>query len=349
MRLSDLMYELPEELIAQEPLADRAASRLLTLDRETGAVGHRSFREVVDLLEPEDVLVRNNTRVSALRLLGERPSGGQAEALLLSEGEEPGTYVALVRPGKRLKPGAEIVVRDAGTDRVALRAVIREDLGEGRKLLALEADGDWRALLQQVGRVPLPPYIQTPLGDRERYQTVYAQVPGSSAAPTAGLHFTEEILGAIAAKGVTIAEVTLDVGLDTFRPVQVEDLREHTMHGERCAISEETVAAVNGCRGRILAVGTTSVRTLESFAVGPREIRGGEMVTHIFLTPENKPQIVDGLFTNFHLPGTTMLAMLAAFTGIEPLMKAYSEAVAERYRFLSFGDSMLIAPGVLRV
>lgn len=335
MRLSDLHYELPEELIAQEPLPDRAASRMLHLHRESGQVEHRVFRDITDLLSPGDLLVMNDTRVTAVRLFGQRAGGGRTEALLLRE-EEDGVFLALTKPAKRLRPGSEITF-DGG-----LRARVESDEGDGKKRLRFAQAADWRALLGQVGRVPLPPYIQAELAEPNRYQTVYARTAGSSAAPTAGLHFTDEILDALRAKGVATATVTLDVGIDTFRPIQVEDLRDHPMHGERCVMPEAAATAINAAQGRIIAVGTTSARTIESFAVGPRRVRSGEQVTSIFITPENPPQVFDSLLTNFHMPGTTMLAMLAALVGVAPLRQAYQDAVSQQYRFLSFGDAMLI-------
>jgi len=337
MQLTDLHFDLPEHLIAQTPLEDRAASRLLVVNRETSAIRHLQFRDVVELLHPGDVLVMNNTRVTALRLFGHRPSGGQVELLLLVD-EGGGQFVALARPGKRLKPGA-IVDFDAG-----LQAEILADLGEGRKRVRLIAPGSLADALEHVGRVPLPPYIKEELQAPERYQTVYAKRAGSSAAPTAGLHFTPEILEALRAKGVVTAEVTLDVGIDTFRPVAVENLKDHVMHGERCEISTETADLINHRTGRLIAVGTTSCRTLESLADGPGRVSAGETVTQIFITPDNPPQVVDGMFTNFHMPGTTMLAMVASFIGLNGFRSSYRDAVSHQYRFLSFGDSMFIEP-----
>lgn len=337
MRLSDLHFDLPEALIAQTPLEDRAASRLLVVNRETKEIRHQQFRDVVDLLHPGDVLVMNNTRVTALRLFGQRPTGGQVELFLLVD-EGQGQFVALARPGKRLKPGATVDF-DAG-----LQAEILADLGEGRKRVRLTSAGPLQEALAQVGRVPLPPYIHEELHAPERYQTVYAKRAGSSAAPTAGLHFTPEILEALQAKGVVTAEVTLDVGIDTFRPVAVEDLSQHVMHGERCEISPETANLINQRTGRLIAVGTTSCRTLESLADGPGRVRAGETVTQIFITPDNPPQVVDGMFTNFHMPGTTMLAMVASFIGLNGFRSSYRDAVSHQYRFLSFGDSMFIEP-----
>jgi len=334
--LSDFDYNLPESLIAQHPLEDRSQSKLLHLDRETGKVIHRRFAEAVDLLEPGDLLVLNDTRVTALRLLGTRPTGGQVEALLLAPTGEEGGFLALTRPAKKLKPGSTLLF-DQG-----IVATVQEDLGEGRKRLKLAADGPLADALCRVGRVPLPPYIHERLDDPERYQTVYAKTPGSAAAPTAGLHFTDDILLDLRQKGVDIAHVSLDVSIDTFRPVANEDLSLHVMHGEVCRVPESTVQKVAESRGRVVAVGTTTVRTLESFAVEPKRLQSGEKVSRLFITPGYRFQIVDGMFTNFHMPRTTMLMMIAALAGHGPVMNAYIEACANEYRFLSFGDAMLI-------
>ena len=277
----------------------------------------------------------NDTRVSAVRLYGHKETGGAVEALLLRE-EAPGEYEALVRPGKRLKPGIRVVFPGG------LVAEIAEERPEGRKLLRFEAIGDLEDRLAEHGLVPLPPYIHTPLADRERYQTVYAAHKGSAAAPTAGLHFTPEILDAVRAKGVKTTHVTLHVGLDTFRPITAEDPSQHPIHGERCGISQDSASKINDSSGRIIAVGTTSVRTLETFAVGDRRVEAGERLSTLFIRPGYQFRIVDGMYTNFHMPHTTMLMMLSALAGREAVMRAYAEAVRERYRFLSFGDSMLI-------
>ncbi len=335
-RLSDYDYELPEELIAQEPLADRSASRLLVLRRDTGAVEHRRFADVPDLLQAGDLLVMNDTRVTALRLLGRRATGGQVEALLLAPTGTPGGFVALMRPGKRLRPGAEVAFGEG------IHGLVTDDLGEGRKRLTLSASGDLNDALARVGRVPLPPYIHAALADPERYQTVYSKTPGSAAAPTAGLHFTAGVIKQLAARGVKLARVSLDVSIDTFRPVQHEDLGEHVMHGERCRAPESTAEAIASCKGRVIAVGTTTVRTLESLATGPRQVPAGEMVSRLFILPGYTFRAVDGMFTNFHMPRTTMLMMISALAGRDAVMNAYNEALRERYRFLSFGDAMLI-------
>ncbi|MBX7136183.1 MAG: tRNA preQ1(34) S-adenosylmethionine ribosyltransferase-isomerase QueA [Fimbriimonadaceae bacterium] len=350
-RLSDYDYFLPESAIAQTPLADRAASRLLVLSRETGRVEHRTFRDVVEILEPGDLLVLNDTRVTALRLFGNKLSlrtsppsplstgvergdlGAKVEALLLRE-ESPGIYTALLKPGKRLRPGTRIEFEGG----LVAQVLDSDDDGVRR----IQFEGAAEPDIEKVGETPIPPYIHTRLETPERYQTVYASAPGSAAAPTAGLHFTEDILTALEAKGVKVAKVTLDVGIDTFRPVQNEDLTEHRMHGERCAISPEAAEAVTRCHGRIIAVGTTAVRTLESFATGNRSVDPGEKTTSIFIRPGYPFQVIDGMFTNFHMPRTTMLMMISALASRDSVFAAYEEALNEGYRFLSFGDSMLI-------
>ncbi|MGV3618576.1 MAG: tRNA preQ1(34) S-adenosylmethionine ribosyltransferase-isomerase QueA [Fimbriimonas sp.] len=334
-RLSDYGYDLPEALIAQTPLADRAGSRLLHLERGTGVVHHRGFRDAIGLLREGDLLVLNDTRVSAVRLYGHKETGAAVEALLLRE-EAPGAYEALVRPGKRLRVGARIVFPGD------LVAEVAEERPEGRKLLRFESRPDLEDRLAEHGLAPLPPYIHAPLADRERYQTVYAAHGGSAAAPTAGLHFTPEILAELRGRGIQTANVTLHVGLDTFRPVTVEDPSLHPIHGERCGISQDSASKIANSSGRIIAVGTTSVRTLETFAVGDRRVETGERLSTLFIRPGYRFRVVDGMFTNFHMPHTTMLMMLSALAGRENVMNAYAEAVRERYRFLSFGDSMLI-------
>lgn len=331
-RLVDYDYHLPESQIAQVPLEDRSASRLLVLDRRTGAVSHRRFSELIGLLNRGDLLVMNDTRVTARRLKGRRPSGGQVEALLLCHHSDL-SWEALIRPAKRLKVGSDI-------DFEGTRATVKADLGDGRRLLEFDRDPSG------AGEVPLPPYIGAAIADPERYQTVYAARGGSAAAPTAGLHFTDALLNALREKGVGIAHVTLDVGLDTFRPVQSERIEDHQMHGERCRVPEETSRAIEACAGRVIAVGTTTVRTLESMAIGARQVRSGEMTTRIFIRPGYPFQVVDGMLTNFHMPRTSMLMMLSAFAGRENVLRAYAEAIVEGYRFLSFGDSMLILPGL---
>lgn len=331
-QLSDYDYDLDESLIAQHPLEDRAASRLLWLGRDNGHLEHRQFRDVVDILRPEDVLVLNNTRVTARRLFGNKRTGASVEALLLYPLDAQ-TYEVLLRPAKRLPEGTRIAFQD----------------NVYAEVLAHEGDAPTRRLrfdepppLDHFGEIPLPPYITQKLSEEERYQTVYAGVPGSAAAPTAGLHFTQEILAKLVSNGVRLAEVTLDVGIDTFRPVQTEVLQDHKMHGERCTISPEAAETINSANRRVIAVGTTSVRTLESFAQSDGVVGHGSKVTSIFIRPGYQFQIVQGMFTNFHLPKTTMMMMISAFAGYDSVRAAYAEAQANRYRFLSFGDSMLI-------
>jgi len=338
-RLADYDYHLPSDRIAQVPLADRGASRLLVLDREDGAVRHRQFADLADLLRPGDLLVRNNTRVTAMRLFGKKPSGGAVETLLLRPSTDPGGFIALVRPGRRLPPGARIEFAPG------LGATVGEVYPDGQRELVFDRPYEGLvARLHDQATAPLPPYIHEPLLDRERYQTVYARHGGSAAAPTAGLHFTTEGLAHLTERGVQFAEVTLHVGLDTFRPVTHETTDDHVMHGETCAVPAETAAAVAACRGRIIAVGTTSARTLESMATGHRQLAVGAKETRIFITPGYRWQVVDGLLTNFHMPRTTMLLMVAALCGRGPLMQAYHSAIEEGYRFLSFGDAMMINP-----
>lgn len=333
-RPSDYDYDLPESAIAQRPLEDRSDSRLLWLHLDGSPITHHRFRDVPELLHSGDLLVVNDTRVTALRLVGRKATGARVEALLL-EPREPGRYVALMKPGKRLPPGTQIEFGDS------LRAEVGVDLGEGRKLLLFATDLSLDDRLQRAGATPLPPYIHETLADPERYQTVYAASPGSAAAPTAGLHFTPEVLAALKSAGVQLARVTLDVSMDTFRPVQHEDLDLHPMHGERCTLPEETAEAVRTCRGRIIAVGTTAVRTLETFATDSG-IRSGTQTSKLFIRPGYRFRLVQGMFTNFHMPRTTMLMMISALAGRERVFEAYAEALRSGYRFLSFGDSMLI-------
>ena len=333
-RLSDYDYNLPDELIAQTPLEDRAGSRLLWV-RRSGQLEDLAFRNVPELLSPGDVLVMNDTRVSAVRLLGKKTTGASVEALILREVGE-GQFEAMVKPGKRLQPGARMIFADG------LEATVVANFHEGLKLLEFAPTPGLKQKIETAGLTPLPPYIYEALADKERYQTVYGVNQGSAAAPTAGLHFTPEMLEVIQAKGVEIAKVTLHVGLDTFRPVQVENLDDHAMHGEVCEISEQSAGLINHAKGRVIAVGTTSVRTLESLANGPKSVDAGSKQTRLFIRPGYEFQVVDGMFTNFHLPKTTMLVMLSALIGRNSLLDAYAHAIQNRYRFLSFGDSMLV-------
>ncbi len=344
MRLSDFDYVLPDDRIAQTPVEPRDSARLLSVSRGAVGFGHHVFRELPTLLRAGDLLVLNETRVSAVRLFGVRPSGAPLEALLLGPSlpHGPGAFDALVRPARSLRPGTKIAFPECGMD----AEVVCESDGGGRILRFKGSAEAIETSLERVGRVPLPPYITAPLTDSSRYQTVYARIPGSAAAPTAGLHFTDSLFERLADAGVLTTRLRLDVGLGTFRPIrEVDDVRKHVMHAERFAVSEETAAAVNGCRGRVVAVGTTALRALESAAgaaapgarIGPCE---GE--TDIFIYPGHDFRAVDGLITNFHQPGSTLLLLVSALAGRETMRGAYRTALDAGYRFLSFGDAMLI-------
>lgn len=335
MDISEFDYELPPELIAQEPLADRAASRLLWLRRDSGAITHHTFRELPDLLQRGDLVVLNDTLVSAKRLRGVRPEGGRVEVLLLRE-LVPGAYEAITKPAKRLRLGARIEFE------AHVVATVGEVLTEGRRILAFDQPEKIAGILDEIGETPLPPYIHRPIADPNLYQTVYARVPGSAAAPTAGLHFTPSVLENLRGRGIDHAFLTLDVGEDTFRPVRARTLEHHKMHGEVLVVPSATAEAVRKATGRIVAVGTTSVRALEASATGRRQVEPGQRVTDLFIRPGYQFQVVDGILTNFHLPKTTMLVMISAFASRDRVLAAYREAVLRRYRFLSFGDCMLI-------
>ena len=341
--LADYDYELPPERIAQEPMEPRDASRLLIVPRKGGDLQHRRFADLPEFLEPGDLLVVNETRVSATRLIGVRESGGAVEVLTLRPAIEQGenAYEALIRPGRRIHTGDTLRFAEA-----SLSAEVLGETPEGGRLLRFFAQdgGEVADLLETRGRVPLPPYITSPLRNRERYQTIYAKTPGSAAAPTAGLHFTPGLLAKIEEKGVGLAMVRLDVGLGTFRPIRVEDVRQHEMHAETFCVPEETAAAVNNAQGRVIAVGTTSLRALESAATpkGVSErIQPTEGDTRLFVYPGHEFRAADGLITNFHQPHSTLLLLVAAFVGTEQMRRAYATALKENYRFLSFGDAML--------
>lgn len=338
MKLSDFMYDLPEDRIAQTPVEPRDHSRLMVLHRENHAIEHRHFYDVIDYLNPGDVLVINDTRVIPARLYGERPSGGACEVLLLKQ-LGPKRWETLVKPGKKLKPGAEV---SFGGGR--LKARVLETTDVGGRIVEFECEGSFEAALDELGEMPLPPYIHEHLEDRDRYQTVYARQEGSAAAPTAGLHFTPELLGRIRAKGVDVVPVLLHVGLGTFRPVKVENIEDHEMHSEYFEVTQEAADRINAARargGRVIAVGTTSVRTLESAAEnGVLLPKRGE--TQIFIRPGYQYQMVDALITNFHLPGSTLMMLVSALYDRERILDAYRLAVEEGYRFFSFGDAMLI-------
>jgi len=340
MKTSDFFYELPEELIAQDPLEDRTASRLLVLDRKTDKLEHRIFSDVIDYLSPGDCLVINNTRVIPARLIGEKEgTGGKVEILLLKRREND-IWESLVKPGKKLRPGARVTFGDG-----RLKAEILEIAEEGNRLVKFYYEGIFEEILDSLGEMPLPPYITHKLEDKEMYQTVYAKFDGSAAAPTAGLHFTNELLEKIRHKGVRIASITLHVGLGTFRPVKVEDVNNHHMHTEWYEVNKEAADIINETKkngGRVICVGTTSCRTIESVADenGLMSAKTGE--TDIFIYPGYKFKVMDGLITNFHLPESTLVMLVSAFAGKERVLSAYETAVKERYRFFSFGDAMIL-------
>ena len=337
MKTSDFYYELPQELIAQTPLERRDASRLLCLNRATGEWEHRHFTDIVDFLQEGDTLVLNNSRVLPARLLGSRPSGGAVEVLLLRDRGE-GVWECLTRPGRKTQPGQELIFGD-------LTATVVGALADGNKLVQFHYEGIFLEILERLGKMPLPPYIREELGDQERYQTVYSKITGSAAAPTAGLHFTNELLDAIRARGVDIAEITLHVGLGTFRPVKAEEITDHHMHAEFCMMDAETAQLLNETRkrgGRIVCVGTTSCRTLESLVQSDGSFREASAWTDIFIYPGYEFKAMDALITNFHLPESTLVMLVSAFAGREHILAAYEEAIRQRYRFFSFGDAMFI-------
>ena len=340
MKTSDFFYELPEELIAQDPLEDRTASRLLVLNRKTDKLEHKIFGDVINYLNPGDCLVINNTRVIPARLIGEKEgTGGKVEILLLKRREND-IWESLVKPGKKLRPGARVIFGDG-----RLKAEILEIAEEGNRLVKFYYEGIFEEILDSLGEMPLPPYITHKLEDKEMYQTVYAKFDGSAAAPTAGLHFTNELLEKIRQKGIRIASITLHVGLGTFRPVKVEDVNNHHMHTEWYEVNNEAADIINETKkngGRVICVGTTSCRTIESVADenGLMSAKTGE--TDIFIYPGYKFKVMDGLITNFHLPESTLVMLVSAFAGKDRILSAYETAVKERYRFFSFGDAMIL-------
>lgn len=340
MKTSDFYYDLPQELIAQTPLERRDSSRMLVLHKADGTIEHRHFFDILDYLHEGDCLVMNDSRVIPARLLGKRvPSGGAVEVLLLTD-KGDGIWECLVKPGRKLHEGAEISFGDG-----ALTATVKEVLETGNRLVQFHYEGIFLEILERLGKMPLPPYIKEELQDGERYQTVYSKVNGSAAAPTAGLHFTKELLAEIAAKGIKLAYVTLHVGLGTFRPVKAEEITEHHMHSEFCMISRETAELLNETKrnhGRIVCVGTTSCRTLESLAEEDGTFSEKSAWTDIFIYPGYHFKAMDALITNFHLPESTLIMLVSAFAGYDHVMNAYQEAVQNRYRFFSFGDAMLI-------
>ena len=341
MKTSDFYFDLPQELIAQDPLEDRSSSRLLVLDRESGKTQHRVFRDIIEYLNPGDCLVVNNTKVIPARLYGSKIGTDAKIEVLLLKRRENNVWETLVKPGKKCRVGARISFGEG-----LLIGEVIDVVDEGNRLIRFEYEGIFEEILDKLGQMPLPPYIHHQLKDKNRYQTVYAKHDGSAAAPTAGLHFTPELLEEIKKKGVHIAHVTLHVGLGTFRPVKVEDVTDHHMHSEFYRVDEETAKQINDTKdagGRIIAVGTTSCRTLESAADGSGHVRAGSGWTEIFIYPGFTFQIIDGLITNFHLPESTLLMLVSALAGRENVLAAYEEAVRERYRFFSFGDAMFIA------
>lgn len=340
MNLKDFYYELPEELIAQDPLLQRDQSRLLVMDKNTGAFEHKTFHNLVEYLQPGDCLVLNDTRVLPARLIGEREGTGAKIEVLLLKRKDADVWETLVKPGKKMKPGARVSFGNG-----LLSAEVLDVVEEGNRLIRFEYEGIFEEILDRLGQMPLPPYITHQLEDKNRYQTVYAKNNGSAAAPTAGLHFTEALLDEIRAKGVEIAYVTLHVGLGTFRPVKVDNILEHHMHSEYYCLEPEEAEKINKTvrtGKRVISVGTTSCRTLESVGNPDGTVRAGSGWTDIFIYPGYEFKVIKGLVTNFHLPESTLLMLVSALAGRESVMKVYEEAVKERYRFFSFGDAMLI-------
>lgn len=339
MKTRDFYYDLPEELIAQTPLERRDSSRLMVLNKENGEVMHRHFYDIMEYLQPGDCLVLNNSRVLPARLIGHRPTGGAIEVLLLKDlGNK--CWECLCKPGKKMQVGNSVIFGDG-----ELTATVRQVQETGNRIIEFHYEGIFLEHLERLGKMPLPPYIKAELSDQERYQTVYSKEVGSAAAPTAGLHFTEELLDKIRAKGVKTAFVTLHVGLGTFRPVKAEDILEHHMHSELCMMDAQTAEILNETRkngGRIICVGTTSCRTLESLAGEDGSFSAGSKWTEIFIYPGYRFKAMDALITNFHLPESTLVMLVSAFAGRDKVLNAYAEAVKERYRFFSFGDAMFV-------
>lgn len=339
MKTHDFWYDLPEELIAQTPLEQRDTSRLMALDRKTGQVSHKHFYDILDEINPGDCLVLNDSRVLPARLLGHRPSGGAVELLLLRDLGD-GMWECLAKPGKKCTEGQKVIFGDG--ELTATVTAVQED---GNRIVKFHYQGIFLEVLERLGKMPLPPYIKAELADQERYQTVYSKAVGSAAAPTAGLHFTEELLQKLRDKGVKTAFVTLHVGLGTFRPVKAENILEHHMHAELCMISAETAEILNETKrqgGRIICVGTTSCRTLESLVNDDGSFEPKSKWTEIFIYPGYEFKAMNGLITNFHLPESTLVMLVSAFAGREHVLAAYEEAVREKYRFFSFGDAMMI-------
>lgn len=340
LKKSDFYFDLPEELIAQDPLEDRSSSRLLVLNKDTGEVKHRIFKDVTEYLKPGDCLVLNNTKVIPARLLGEREGTGAHVEVLLLKRHEGDVWETLVKPGKKCRPGSRLVFGDG-----LLKAEVLETVEEGNRLIHFEYEGIFEEVLDKLGEMPLPPYITHKLQDKNRYQTVYAKYDGSAAAPTAGLHFTPQLLHEIETKGVKIAYVTLHVGLGTFRPVKEENILDHHMHSEYYQVTQEAADIINETKengGRVFCVGTTSCRTVESASTDDGVIHAGCANTEIFIYPGYRFKVLDCLITNFHLPESTLVMLVSALAGRENVLHAYKDAVDERYRFFSFGDAMLI-------
>lgn len=340
LKKTDFYFDLPQELIAQDPLEDRSASRLLVLNKKTGAVEHHRFQEITNYLRPGDCLVLNNTKVIPARLMGVKDGTGAAIEVLLLKRRENDVWETLVKPGKKARPGTKIVFGEG-----ALSAEVLEVVEEGNRLIRFSYEGIFEEVLDRLGEMPLPPYITHKLADKNRYQTVYAKYEGSAAAPTAGLHFTEKLLAEIRAMGVETAFVTLHVGLGTFRLVKAENLSDHHMHSEHYEITQETADIINRTKengGRVICVGTTSCRTIESAADESGRVQAGCGDTEIFIYPGYQFKVLDCLITNFHLPESTLVMLVSALAGREHVLAAYREAIEERYRFFSFGDAMLV-------
>jgi len=340
LQKSDFYFDLPEELIAQDPLEDRSSSRLLVLDKETGETSHHIFKEVINYLNPGDCLVLNNTKVIPARLIGHKEDTGAAIEVLLLKRKENDIWETLVKPGKKCKPGTKIVFGEG-----LLHATVLETVEDGNRLIQFSYEGIFEEILDRLGEMPLPPYITHKLQDKNRYQTVYAKYEGSAAAPTAGLHFTKELLQQIEEKGIDIAYVTLHVGLGTFRPVKVDNILEHHMHSEFYQVTKEAAEKINKAKKeghRVVCVGTTSCRTVESAADENGMVKEGCDNTEIFIYPGYKFKVLDALITNFHLPESTLVMLVSALAGREHILNAYEEAIREKYRFFSFGDAMLI-------
>ena len=346
LNVSDYDYFLPEEQIAQDPLADRSSSKLLVLDKNTGETSHHVFKEIIDYLNPGDCLCINNTKVIPARLIGRKKTGGVVEVLLLKRLEdEKSKWEVLTRPGKKARVGDEIIFGGEGPEDFDLLCRVTEVKEDGNRIVEFEYDGIFEEILDKLGQMPLPPYITHRLEDKNRYQTVYAKIGGSAAAPTAGLHFTNELVEQIKEKGVKVVSVTLHVGLGTFRPVQVENILDHKMHSEYYEVSEETAKILNETKangGRIISVGTTSTRTLESVTDENGIVHAGSGETQIFIYPGYKFKAIDGLITNFHLPKSTLIMLVSALAGRKNVLNAYKKAVEKKYRFFSFGDAMFI-------